>query len=51
MFLAWFFTGNLGTEISIGGLEVFTKPVLYFFHERIWSRLTFGIEHGVEAVG
>ena len=45
MLLAWFFTGNIGTAISIGGLEVFTKLVLYFFHERIWAKLPFGIEH------
>lgn len=43
--LAWFFTGNVATAASIGGLEVFTKLVLYFFHERIWARLRFGLEH------
>jgi len=45
MVLAWFFTGNIGTAISIGGLEVITKLILYFFHERIWAKLPFGIEH------
>ena len=44
MFLAWFFTGNIVTAISIGGLEVFTKLFLYFIHERVWSKLPFGIE-------
>ena len=43
MVLAWFFTGNIATAISIGGLEVITKLVLYFFHERIWSNIGFGI--------
>ena len=43
--LAWFFTGSVATAVSIGGLEVFTKLVLYFFHERIWARLPFGLEH------
>ncbi len=43
MVLAWFFTGSIATAISIGGLEVFTKLILYFFHERIWSTLSFGI--------
>lgn len=43
--LAWFFTGNVQTALSIGGLEIFTKLVLYFFHERIWARLPFGIVH------
>ena len=45
MLLAWFFTGNIGTAISIGGLEVITKLILYFIHERVWSKLPFGIEH------
>jgi len=45
MLLAWFFTGNIGTAISIGGLEVVTKLILYFFHERAWAKLPFGIDH------
>lgn len=50
MVLAWFFTGNIATAISIGGLEVFTKLILYFFHERIWSALPFGIVHNSSTV-
>jgi len=42
--LAWFFTGNIATAVSIGGLEILTKLVLYFIHERVWARLPFGIE-------
>lgn len=48
MVLAWFFTGNIATALSIGGLEVFTKLILYFFHERIWSNIGFGIVHQPE---
>ncbi|MEM9277765.1 MAG: DUF2061 domain-containing protein [Pseudomonadota bacterium] len=44
MLLAWLFTGNLGTAISIGGLEVLTKLVLYFFHERLWLKIKLGLE-------
>ncbi|MEJ6595399.1 DUF2061 domain-containing protein [Parasphingorhabdus sp.] len=43
--LAWFFTGSIETALSIGGLEIFTKLMLYFLHERIWARLPFGIVH------
>ncbi|MFT5869838.1 MAG: putative membrane protein [Paracoccaceae bacterium] len=43
-FLAWIFTGDFATAVSIGGLEVITKLVLYFFHERVWSRVQFGIK-------
>ncbi len=42
--LALVFTGNIGTAISIGGLEVITKLVLYDFHERGWSRIRWGME-------
>ena len=43
--LALVFTGNLGTAISIGGSEVITKLVLYYFHERAWSRINWGTTH------
>ncbi|MEP2977938.1 MAG: DUF2061 domain-containing protein [Lentilitoribacter sp.] len=43
MLLAWFFTGDLLTAFSIGSFEVITKLFLYFFHERIWQRIRFGI--------
>ncbi|MGI8943197.1 MAG: DUF2061 domain-containing protein [Qipengyuania sp.] len=43
MILAYIFTGNIGTAISIGGLEIFTKLILYFIHERVWSNIGFGI--------
>ena len=46
MVLALIFTGNLATAISIGGFEVITKLVLYFFHERAWARISWGIIPG-----
>lgn len=42
MLLALIFTGNIGTAISIGGLEVITKLFLYYFHERAWTRIKWG---------
>ncbi len=45
MVLAWFFTGNIATAVSIGSLEIVTKLILYFIHERIWARFQFGIVH------
>ncbi len=47
--LAWIFTGNLKTAVSIGGLEVVTKLILYFLHERVWSRTQYGISQVAEA--
>ena len=43
MVLGLVFTGNLATAISIGGFEVITKLVLYFFHERAWARIRWGV--------
>jgi uncharacterized membrane protein len=43
MLLAWIFTGNIGTAISIGGLEVITKLFLYYLHERAWARIKWGV--------
>ena len=38
-FLALIFTGNVGTAVSIGGLEIITKLILYFIHERVWVKI------------
>jgi len=46
MVLGLVFTGNLATAISIGGFEVITKLALYFFHERYWARIRWGIVPG-----
>ena len=43
MVLGFVFTGSLATAISIGGFETFTKLVLYFFHERYWARIRWGV--------
>jgi uncharacterized membrane protein len=50
--LAYFFASASGAcaanaaEIaaSIAGFEVLTKMILYFFHERVWSRVDWGLE-------
>jgi adenylylsulfate kinase len=41
--LGWFITGEINTGAKIGGLELITKMLLYFFHERAWHRIKFGI--------
>lgn len=41
--LAYLFTGTLGAALAIGGLEFYTKLVLYFIHERVWLRIPFGL--------
>ena len=40
--ISYILTGQIKTALSIGGLEVFTKMILYFFHERIWNLISWG---------
>ncbi len=40
--ISYLITGKTKWALSIGFVEVFTKIVLYFVHERIWNRLSFG---------
>ncbi|MGW8121147.1 DUF2061 domain-containing protein [Roseivirga echinicomitans] len=35
--ISYFITGEVSLALSIGSVEVFSKIVLYYFHERIWS--------------
>lgn len=44
MALAWIITGNPLTGMKIGFAEVITKMILYYFHERAWYRVDFGIK-------
>ncbi|WP_324172900.1 DUF2061 domain-containing protein [Sulfurimonas sp.] len=43
MIISYFITGNLKMAASIGAIELFTKMGLYYFHERAWSKSSFGI--------
>ncbi len=43
IFLAWLFTGNPITGLKIGTVEVITKMILYYAHEKIWYKINFGI--------
>ncbi len=42
MCLGWLITGSPLVGLKIGALELITKFVLYYFHERIWLQSTFG---------
>ena len=39
--LSWLITGSGLTGLKIGGVEVFTKMILYYIHERIWFKINF----------
>ncbi len=43
MVLAWLISGNPLTGFKIGVAEVFTKMLLYYFHERTWYKIDFGL--------
>lgn len=34
--ISYFFTGNFWVAGSIGLTEICIKPIIYFFHERVW---------------
>jgi uncharacterized membrane protein len=40
--ISYFITGTLALAFSIGGIELVSKMVLYFFHERAWNNLKWG---------
>lgn len=42
MVISWIITQKLTWAISIGCVEVGTKMVLYYLHERAWNRLKIG---------
>ena len=45
MIIAWVITGSLEWGLAIGGIEVFTKMILYFLHERAWYKFSkFGLK-------
>ena len=43
MLLGWLISGDPLIGIQIGGLELFTKMILYYFHERAWYRSNWGV--------
>ena len=45
MLLAWIITGNPMVGFKIGLVEVLSKLVLYYLHERAWYYLTYQEDH------
>lgn len=40
--ISWLVTGTLSVAFAIGSIEMVTKMVLYFFHERLWNIIKWG---------
>lgn len=39
MVISYFITGHVTVALSIGSVEVLTKTILYYFHERVWAHI------------
>lgn len=42
MLISWMITSEFSVAFSIGSVELVTKMILYFFHERIWNNIKWG---------
>ena len=38
--IAWILTGDILVGASIGSIEALAKIFLYYFHERIWTNIS-----------
>jgi len=38
--IAWILTGDILVGASIGSIEAVSKIFLYYFHERIWTNIS-----------
>jgi len=48
MLIGWLITGSIEVGAMIGGLEVITKTVLYYFHERVWYKhIKYGVKNEI----
>lgn len=45
VFLSWIITGDPLTGLKIGGVEIVTKSVLYYLHERAWFKINIEDSH------
>ena len=43
--IAWIITRKIDWAAGIAGIEVLTKMILYYWHERLWyKRIKFGVK-------
>jgi len=42
--IAFIYTGNIGNAARIGLSAAVAKTALYYFWERLWSHITWGVE-------
>ena len=39
MIIAWIVVGDITIALSIGAVDVIIKMVVYYFHERAWTKI------------
>lgn len=37
--IAYFIIGDVSVALAIGGIEFFAKMIIYYMHERLWSKV------------
>jgi uncharacterized membrane protein len=42
MIISYLITGRIKLAVSIGCVELFTKILLFYLHERVWQRIPYG---------
>jgi len=40
--ISYIVTGGIDKALAIGGVELISKMILYFFHERAWNKINIG---------
>ena len=46
--IAWIITGSIDWAAGIAGIEVLTKMILYYLHERVWYKhIKYGVNQNV----
>ena len=41
--LGWLITGRIEIGLSISAIELFSKTLLYYLHERVWHKVKWGV--------
>lgn len=40
--ISYLITGSFEMGVAIGSIEVISKMILYFIHERVWQQIKYG---------
>ena len=43
LLITWLISGDVKVGLSVASLEVVTKMILYYYHERAWYKIDFGV--------